>query len=165
MDCCCTNSGSTIYFECRKKAGVYNEKLRSRESAAEYLGVSVSSLANYELGITIPPADIVIRMADLYGSPELQNLHCKSGCPLGKEQTLAVEIKSLEAVTIGIVSKLDEEEIEEVKRKLLAIASDGKVKPEEETYFKNIVDELDKLALAIGELKLLRSNMAEKKQM
>lgn len=164
MDCCCTNTDTIIYFECRKKAAVYNERLRSRESAAEYLGISVSSLANYELGITTPPADIVIRMADLYSSPELKNLHCKNECPLGKEQTLAVEVKSLESVTLSILSKLDDEEVTEIKKQLLIIASDGKVNPDEEEFFQNIVDEFDKLALAIGELKLIRSNLAAKKK-
>ena len=45
-------STENIYLECRKKAAEYNEKLNSREAAAELLGVSVSTLANYELGIT-----------------------------------------------------------------------------------------------------------------
>ena len=42
-----------IYLDCRKKAAQYNEKLNSREMAAELLGVSVSTLANYELGVVI----------------------------------------------------------------------------------------------------------------
>ncbi len=35
-------------FRCRKEAAKYNDKLNSREGAAEMLGVSVSSLADYE---------------------------------------------------------------------------------------------------------------------
>ena len=37
-------------FRCRKEAAKYNDKLGSREGAAELLGISVSSLADYELG-------------------------------------------------------------------------------------------------------------------
>lgn len=39
-------------FRCRKEAAKHNDKLGSREGAAELLGISVSSLADYELGNT-----------------------------------------------------------------------------------------------------------------
>ena len=49
-------------FRCRKEAAKYNDRLNSREGAAELLGVSVSSLADYELGITkVIPVDKVKR--------------------------------------------------------------------------------------------------------
>lgn len=57
MDLRCENTGISIYFQCRILAAKSNEHLKSRESAAEYFGISVSSLANYERGITIPPLD------------------------------------------------------------------------------------------------------------
>lgn len=47
-----TNAKENIYFQCRKCAAAYNDKLNSREGAAELLGVSVSSLADYELDMT-----------------------------------------------------------------------------------------------------------------
>lgn len=47
-----TKSNENVYFVCRKEAAKYNDKLNSRESASELLGVSVSSLADYELGNT-----------------------------------------------------------------------------------------------------------------
>ena len=46
-----TKTNENIYFKCRKEAALYDERLRSRESAADLLGVSSSSLADYELGI------------------------------------------------------------------------------------------------------------------
>ena len=55
MDCGCANTGISIYFQCRILAAKNNVYLKSRESAAEYFGISVSSLANYERGITVPP--------------------------------------------------------------------------------------------------------------
>ena len=39
-------------FKCRKEAAKHDERLYSREGAADLLGVSVSSLAEYETGIT-----------------------------------------------------------------------------------------------------------------
>lgn len=69
----------SIYFRCRKQAALYNDKLNSREGAAELLGCSVSSVAGYELGTTkCVPADVVVLMADLYNAPELLNYYCKA---------------------------------------------------------------------------------------
>ena len=65
----CTKTNENIYFKCRKEAALYDERLRSRESAADLLGVSPSSLADYELGNTkVVPVDKVHLMADLRSS-------------------------------------------------------------------------------------------------
>ena len=72
-------------FRCRKEAAKYNDKLNSREGAAEMLGVSVSSLADYELGITkVIPVDKVVLMAELYNAPELKAWYCTEECPIGR---------------------------------------------------------------------------------
>lgn len=39
----CMNCGGSIYFQCRKEAAKYNDRLSSREGASEMLNVSVSS--------------------------------------------------------------------------------------------------------------------------
>lgn len=78
----CMNCGGSIYFQCRKEAAKYNDRLSSREGASEMLNVSVSSLSNYELGLTPVPTDVVVRMADLYGAPELEACYCKNDCPI-----------------------------------------------------------------------------------
>ena len=43
-----TNENTNMYFQARKKAATYNERLWSREGAAELLGISVSTLADTE---------------------------------------------------------------------------------------------------------------------
>ena len=58
MDSNCRKLGETPYRECRKQAAIYNDALGSMERAAEMLGVSVNTLSNYELGVTVPPVDI-----------------------------------------------------------------------------------------------------------
>lgn len=56
-----TKSNENVYFVARKKAAMYNERLYSREGAAELLGISVSTLADYELGNTkVVPVDRVL---------------------------------------------------------------------------------------------------------
>lgn len=73
-----TKSNENVYFVARKKAAMYNERLYSREGAAELLGISVSTLADYELGNTkVVPVDKVVLMADLYNAPELKTGYCK----------------------------------------------------------------------------------------
>lgn len=63
----CGKTNENIYFKCRKEAALYDKRLFSRESAADLLGMSVSSLSDYELGITkVVPVDKVVLMADLY---------------------------------------------------------------------------------------------------
>lgn len=65
-------------FRCRKEAAKHNDKLGSREGAAELLGISVSSLADYELGNTkVIPVDKVVLMADIYNAPELMAWYSK----------------------------------------------------------------------------------------
>lgn len=60
------NENNNMYFKARKKAAVYNERLYSREGAAELLGISVSTLADYELGNTkVVPVDKVVLMSEM----------------------------------------------------------------------------------------------------
>lgn len=76
-------TNENIYFKCRKEAALYDKRLFSRESAADLLGMSVSSLSDYELGITkVVPVDKVVLMADLYNAPQLKTMYCKHDCPI-----------------------------------------------------------------------------------
>ena len=83
-------------------------------------------------------------------------------CPLGKRQPISGEVKTLEAVTVGIVAKLDDEEIEDMRRELLEIAEDGKISPDEEEDFREVSQALDKLAVSISELRLVKEKLLRK---
>ena len=62
-----TKGNENVYFVARKRAAMYNERLYSREGAAELLRISVSTLADYELGNTkVVPVDKVVLMAEMY---------------------------------------------------------------------------------------------------
>lgn len=160
MDSRCENTGISIYFQCRILAAKTNKNLKSRESAAEYFGVSVSSMANYERGITVPPLDLVMMMAEEYNAPQLKNLYCTNQCPLGKGQPISTELKTLEAVTVGIIAKL--EDVEDMRRGLLNIAEDGIISLDEEEEFEELSQTLDKLAVSISELRLLKDKLLRK---
>ena len=60
------NENNNVYFKARKRAAAYNERLYSRDGASELLGISVSTLADYELGNTkVVPVDKVVLMAEM----------------------------------------------------------------------------------------------------
>ena len=121
-----------VYFECRKKAAIHNERLNSRAGAAEILGISESPLAHYELGITKNiPVDVVVMMAEVYNAPELKCIYCKSECPIGKELPIATEAGNIEGITVRMLAGLEDEKIDKIQKTLLRIAEDGKVEAAE----------------------------------
>ena len=156
MDNECTMEPENIYFRCRKEAAMHNQKLSSREGAAELLGISVSSLQKYELGVTkTVPVDMVVLMADLYNAPELRYLYCKGECPIGRAMNIATEIKSVESVAIRLIKKLSMREVEDIKEKLLDIADDGTIGKEKQEELQDIMERLSSLQQSISELMLL----------
>ena len=119
-----TKVNDNIYFRSRKEAAMYDERLSSRERASELLGVSVSSLADYELGNTkVVPVDKVDLMAQLYKAPQLRTQYCKAECPIGKYIPMATELKGIESVVIQLIQLLDESKIEDIKKQLLSVSS------------------------------------------
>lgn len=118
-------AGENPCFRCRKEAAKYNDKLSSWEGAAEALGVSASSLADYELGITkVIPVDKVVLMADLYNAPELKAWYCTSECPIGKSFPMpSSELSSVERTTLNLLKQLRQEDVEDVKEKLIDITA------------------------------------------
>lgn len=107
-----TNENTNMYFQARKKAATYNERLWSREGAAELLGISVSTLADYELGNTkVVPVDKVVLMADLYNAPELITGYCMRECPVHGFLPLATEEKSLEGIALRLLQNFNEDSL------------------------------------------------------
>lgn len=144
-----------VYFKARKEAAEYNDKLSSREGAAELLGVSPSTLADYELGNTkFIPVDKVVLMADLYNKPELKNGYCKHECPIGRNLPIATQTCCIEGVALRILKELDDDSIIDIKKKLIEITEDGKIDESEVDDMKGILSKLDDLALTISELRI-----------
>ena len=156
MDTAGKNGAETMYFRCRKEAALHNDRLNSRAGAAEALGISESSLAKHELGITkVVPVDLVALMADLYGCPELKANYCKNECPLGRDLTLATEVSPIERVTLNILSGLSTGKIEQIKQHLIYIAAYGVNYSSEAPQMRGIVDYLGRLSKSVAELQLL----------
>lgn len=94
-----TKAAGNRYYESRKNAAEHDERLTSREAAGELLGVSWSSLADYERGLTKVPVDVVCRMADLYKDPSLLNWYCCKECPICRNDQLATGAPSTASTT------------------------------------------------------------------
>ncbi len=153
----CTKQVATCYFSCRKEAAIYNDALSSRAGASEKLNVSESSLRDYETGLTPVPVDVVVRMADLYGAPELQITYCKNDCPIGKYmcRTVSDEVKGIESITCSLMYHIQGEQVKKAIQTLLRIASDGTVTDREKEELKSVVDILDGASRDINDLRLL----------
>ena len=150
-------AGENPCFRCRKEAAKYNDRLNSREGAAELLGGSVSSLADYELGITkVIPVDKVVLMAELYGSPELKAWYCAEECPIGRGFPMpSAELSSVERTAMQLLKQLRESDVQDVKDTLIDITADGVISEDERADLARILEYLDELIKAAGELRLI----------
>lgn len=161
----CKPDNENKYFRARKEASKYRPELYSRERASEILGVSASSLADYELGnIKVVPVDKVVLMADLYNCPELKNQYCKHDCPIGKNKCIATEEKGIEGAALRLIRQFDDENVEDIKDTLIAIAEDGVITPDEMGELKEVMEQLDRISSVISELKLIGEKALNRKK-
>lgn len=152
----CIKQNDNMYFQSRKNAALYNDRLYSREGAAELLGLSVSSLADYELGITkCVPVDKVVLMAELYNAPELKASYCKNECPIGKNLPIATQQTELANVALSIIKAFDSKKVTEVQKTLVEIAEDGTISEDEIMAFQSVINFVDECIEAVSKLKLI----------
>ena len=144
------------WYEARKKAAEYDDRLCSREGAAERLGMSVSAVADALLGLTkCMPVDKAVLMADLYNAPQLLNYYCLHECPIGCRHSISDEVVDIDRVTVKLLKGLRVDKLEEIKDSLLDIAEDGKITDDEKPELKEVLDYLDSLAKTVSELKTI----------
>ena len=138
-----------------KRAAMSNDRLYSRENAAELIGISPYTLADYELGNTkVVPVDKVMIMADLYNCPELRTGYCKYECPIGKHIPLATTVSGIEGIALRLIKEFNEDDIRDIEKDLINIAADGAISEDEKPMMEKIISKLDEMSLAISELKL-----------
>lgn len=150
------NENTNVYFKARKNAATYNERLYSREGAAEMLGISVSTLADYELGNTkVVPVDKVVLMADLYNAPELVTGYCVHECPVHGFLPLATQERNLQGIALRLLKGFNEEELRLMKDDLITVTADGDISNEEIPKLSEIMSKLESLAETISEMKIV----------
>lgn len=139
-----TKAASNMYCKCRLAAAKYNDKLNSREGAAELLGLSPSTLASYELDLTkVVPVENIALMADVYNAPELRRWYCTNVCPLGEDMP-KLELAELDRITVKTLATL--RNISNVKDDLLDITADGVISPDEKPKLDNIIETLKEVS-------------------
>lgn len=145
-----------LYSECRKRAAAFDARLKNQAGAADVLGISEASLANYERGATKNmPAEMVVLMAKTYNAPELKYHYCKKECPIGCFIPLATTEQTIEATAVHILDSMRPDEMDGCMRKLLRIAADGKITQEEEKELSPIMNALNRVCGAISELRII----------
>lgn len=151
-----TKAADNPWYKARKKAAEYDGRLLSREGAAERLGMSVSAVADAELGLSkCMPVDKAVLMADLYNEPSLLNYYCLHECPIGCRHCISDEVSDLDRITVKLMRSLNENSLEEVKDKLLDIAEDGVISEDEKPELEEILEYLEKVAKTVSELKII----------
>lgn len=151
-----TKAAGNPWFEARKKAAMYDDRLCSREGAAEKLGMSVSAVADAELGLSkCMPVDKAVLMADLYKAPHLLNYYCLNECPIGCRLSLSDQVLGIDRVTVKLLRDLKVDRLSEIKDTLLEIAADGQITDDEKPAFKDVLDYLDSVAKTVSELKII----------
>ena len=98
-----TKAAANMFCQARYEAAKSNERLSSREGAAEEIGIDRTRLARIELGSTIPYQEEVLLMADCYKAPELKGNYCREMCPLGKNMP-KIENAGLDRISLRMLS-------------------------------------------------------------
>lgn len=128
-----TKAAENMFCRARYEAAKFNERLNSREGAAEELGIDRTRLARIELGSTIPYQEEVLLMADYYRTPELRGNYCREMCPLGRNMP-KIENEGLDRISLRMLSSLGK--INAAKESLLEITADGIITEEEKPELK-----------------------------
>lgn len=149
---CPTKAAGNDFCVARKHAATCNDKLNSREGAAEILGIDRSRLARIELGSVTAYPEEVLLMADAYNAPELLNYYCTGECPIGCQCQKRLEMNEADRVTIKIIAALREGK--DIEKMLLTIMEDGEIQSHEYPVLQVIISNLDKLSNATAELKV-----------
>lgn len=134
----CTN----IYQATRKAAGL------TQERAAELLGLSVRSLADYESGLRLPPDHVADRMVMVYNSQVLAVQHLRNTTQFARELLPEVMPMALPEAVLTLIDAVYDFADDKLDRELIDIARDGVISPEERERFDRIVDKLQSITAA-----------------
>jgi len=147
-----TVAANNKYYLARKKASEKNSMFSNRDDAASVLCMDKSRLAKIELGNIDPNSDDIYSMARAYEAPELCNYFCSTCCPIGRESVPQLDVSDFDRIVLQVLGAC--EDIEDLRSKLIAIASDGDVKESENRDFLYVLEILNKLSIGAQALML-----------
>ena len=158
-----TIASGNVWYEARIEAAKTNEKLKSRFGAADEAGMSEDAIKNTELGLEKQmPVDKAVILADLYGAPQLLNHYCLHECPIGRNRPISDEVLTIDHVAVRFLKRLKPNRLEEMKDKLLMIADDGRVTPDEVADLTEVRDYMDELYRTISQFRTIVEQVSAK---
>ena len=142
-----TKENKSVWQTTREELGL------TREKAGDLIpGFSPERIEKIENGRTqIQPQDALL-LAEYYRTPSLLNYYCCNECPIGESHVIRAESKELNQIaveTLNAVNKMNRS-----KDRLLEIAEDGRVRPDEYADFMEIKAALDRIAQSVSNLQL-----------
>lgn len=129
-----------IYKKYRKDAGF------SQEEAAYELGTSLTSLKvyeayDYEKGSgRLPPDNVVVRMAKLYGAEHLMEQHQNENTEIGRERNLKIGLMDLREALLRL--QVEWQDVKELEPKIRQVVIDNRISESELSDTKQIIKEL-----------------------
>lgn len=148
-----TKAADNVFYQARMEAAKWNDRLSSREGAAEVTGLDRTRIAYIELGTINPYPEEILILADCYNAPELCNHYCARMCPLGRQTVEPVEVKELESVTLQLLSSI--RTLPAITDELVDIVEDGQIDEDEREGMENILKQLKRAASKIKALELV----------
>ena len=153
-------AAGNVCFKARKLAALDDERLNSREGAAELLNIHPTTLADYELGnVKSIPAEMMIRMSEVYKAPWLMSWFCEVECPIGAGHGLPVEKPRIERLALDVSRHLSKEKVERIKAELIEIACEGIMDEAERARLCEIADQMSEWLGDIVGLLLMKRMM------
>lgn len=141
-----TKEDKNVYFLARENAGL------TREQAAEKTGISESRIEKIEYQSSSPHPDEVLVMARAYSAPSICNYYCSHDCEIGQEYVPEIRPMHLTQAVLEMLSSLDD--LDEYKKRLIKISSDGIIDETEIADLAKIQNELSRVSNAIDSFNL-----------
>lgn len=136
------NDCANIYQSARKIAGL------TQERAAELLGLSARSLADYEAGLRLPPNDVADRMVTVYNSQLLAVQHLRNSTQIARDLLPDVKEMALPEAVLTLVDAVYAFADDRLDRELIDIARDGVISEDERERFDRIVEKIRTITAA-----------------
>lgn len=149
------NDKENSYLRARKEAAKTDSRFKSRERASEILNISPDTLYNIESGRTKTiSAENIVAMAEAYNAPELITDYCMRECPVHGFLPLATKERGIQGIVLRMIKRFNYGELQTMKEMMVEVAEDGQVSEDEIPRVREIVEQLEKIAETISEMKI-----------
>ncbi len=147
-----TKAANSDFYRARMEAAEHNNRLASREGAAEETGIDRTRLARIELGSINPYPEEVLLMSDAYDAPQLMNFYCSHLCPIGRQNVEPCEMLDFDRMMFRALGAI--QNAEQISETIIGIAKDGKVGQDEVGKMQVVMDYLQNVGAAADEMQL-----------